>query len=88
MSTLALFEQAPSAGLTDDALATWIGTSGGTDYHPLGTASMLPQAKGGVVDTTLTVRSFLSSSRSRNADFFLLSLPRLGLRNHQRSSRE
>ncbi|KAL7415432.1 hypothetical protein BDY24DRAFT_369258 [Mrakia frigida] len=55
MNTIALTEQAPSAGLVDDELTTWIGTSGGTDYHPLGTASMLPQDKGGVVDTKLVV---------------------------------
>ncbi|KAL7413404.1 GMC oxidoreductase-domain-containing protein [Mrakia frigida] len=55
MSALTLVEQAPSAGLVDTALNTWIGTSGSTEYHPLGTCSMLPQAKGGVVSTKLIV---------------------------------
>lgn len=57
MNALTLKEIGTSAGLVDDALNAWIGATGGTEYHPLGTCSMLPQAKGGVVDTKLIVRA-------------------------------
>lgn len=43
----------PSADVTD--LREYSKTTLSTEYHPIGTASMLPKAKGGVVDTKLMV---------------------------------
>ncbi|CAE6474212.1 unnamed protein product [Rhizoctonia solani] len=44
-----------SAATTDDAIGTYIANSIATEYHPIGTCSMLPLDMGGVVDTTLRV---------------------------------
>ncbi|KAF8695187.1 GMC oxidoreductase family, partial [Rhizoctonia solani] len=44
-----------SASTTDDAINTYIANSVATEYHPIGTCSMLPLDMGGVVDTTLRV---------------------------------
>ncbi|CAE6496195.1 unnamed protein product [Rhizoctonia solani] len=46
---------ATSASTTDTAIATYIANSIATEYHPIGTCSMLPLDMGGVVDTTLRV---------------------------------
>lgn len=44
------------------------------DYHPLGTASMLPRDKGGVVDTKLVVRPrFLSLLSRRSTELTTLT---------------
>jgi len=48
-------ESVPGAGTTGDALNTFTKTTAGTEYHPLGTCSMLPRNMGGVVDTNLLV---------------------------------
>ena len=55
MNTLAINETYPGANLTGDALANATRQSCVTEYHPLGTCSMLPQDEGGVVDTNLIV---------------------------------
>ncbi|KDN45819.1 hypothetical protein RSAG8_04652, partial [Rhizoctonia solani AG-8 WAC10335] len=44
-----------SAATADDAIGTYIANSIATEYHPIGTCSMLPLDMGGVVDTTLRV---------------------------------
>lgn len=46
-------EVTPGAGADLQKYTTTTGFA--TEYHPVGTASMLPQAQGGVVDATLTV---------------------------------
>ena len=48
-------ETVPGAGVTGDALNTFTKSTAGTEYHPLGTCSMLPRNMGGVVDTNLVV---------------------------------
>lgn len=49
-------EAVPGSSVTGDALTKYSTTTGfTTEYHPVGTASMLPRANGGVVDATLTV---------------------------------
>ena len=48
-------EAAPGSTVTSSALATYFMQNGGTEYHPLGTCSMLPKDSGGVVDTNLIV---------------------------------
>ncbi|WOO81976.1 Dehydrogenase xptC [Vanrija pseudolonga] len=48
-------ESGASVGLTGQALTTYATTQAGTEFHPLGTCSMLPRAQGGVVDTNLLV---------------------------------
>ncbi|CED85556.1 gmc oxidoreductase [Phaffia rhodozyma] len=55
MSTFIADETLPGANVTGTDLNTFIYTSSGTEYHPLGTCAMLPQSSGGVVDTTLKV---------------------------------
>ncbi|WWD20874.1 hypothetical protein CI109_105351 [Kwoniella shandongensis] len=55
LNQVMITEQFPGATVVDDALATYTKTNCGTEYHPLGTCSMLPKDSGGVVDTTLTV---------------------------------
>jgi choline dehydrogenase-like flavoprotein len=40
---------------TDDELKNFIKNNMGSEYHPIGTASMLPLGDGGVVDPTLKV---------------------------------
>ncbi|CAE7146931.1 unnamed protein product [Rhizoctonia solani] len=44
-----------SAATTDDTIGTYIANSIATEYHPIGTCSMLPLDMGGVVDTNLRV---------------------------------
>lgn len=52
-------ETAPGAdanAVTDEQIAAWLATAWvPTDYHPAGTAALLPLELGGVVDTTLRV---------------------------------
>ena len=55
MSDTLTNETGGTTGLTGSALTTYIRGAVGTEYHPLGTCSMLPQDKGGVVDTELIV---------------------------------
>lgn len=55
MNTIMLSETTPGSSYTSDTLNTYIKTKAGTEYHPLGTCSMLPQSSGGVVDTNLLV---------------------------------
>ncbi|KAK4687009.1 hypothetical protein P7C73_g3120, partial [Tremellales sp. Uapishka_1] len=55
LSTVMLTESLPGATVLDDALANYTKQNAGTEYHPLGTCAMLPQASGGVVDTNLLV---------------------------------
>ncbi|KAL7410465.1 hypothetical protein BDY24DRAFT_399921 [Mrakia frigida] len=45
----------PTADVTGDALETWFKAGCTTEYHILGTCSMLPRDSGGVVDTNLVV---------------------------------
>lgn len=40
---------------TDDEIDSWLAGVISTEFHPLGTCSMLPKALGGVVDTDLQV---------------------------------
>lgn len=46
-------ELSPGPDNTD--LVAWMKTNCGSEYHPIGTCPMLPQDKGGVVDTNLLV---------------------------------
>nr|ODN96743.1 glucose oxidase [Cryptococcus depauperatus CBS 7855] len=55
LSDVMITETSPGSTITDDALANFTKQNSGTEYHPLGTCSMLPKEQGGVVDTTLTV---------------------------------
>lgn len=55
LSEVMITETAPGSTVTGDSLATYTKQKCGTEYHPLGTCSMLPKNSGGVVDTTLTV---------------------------------
>lgn len=55
LSEVLITETAPGPTVTGDSLATYTKQKCGTEYHPLGTCSMLPKDSGGVVDTTLTV---------------------------------
>ncbi|AAW46800.1 hypothetical protein CNBM0790 [Cryptococcus deneoformans B-3501A] len=55
LSDVMITETAPGSSVTGDSLATYTKQNCGTEYHPLGTCSMLPKNSGGVVDTTLTV---------------------------------
>lgn len=48
-------EAQPGADKTDAALLAYLQDIGGTEYHPMGTCSMLPEDLGGVVDTSLKV---------------------------------
>ncbi|WOO79069.1 Glucose oxidase [Vanrija pseudolonga] len=48
-------ESTPGANVTGDALNTYIKSVAGTEFHPMGTCSMLPRDSGGVVDTNLVV---------------------------------
>ncbi|TXT11199.1 hypothetical protein VHUM_01950 [Vanrija humicola] len=48
-------ESTPGANVTGDALTAYIKNTAGTEFHPMGTASMLPRDDGGVVDTNLIV---------------------------------
>lgn len=55
MSNIMVNEAIPGANYTDDALIGLLKTVASTEYHPLGSCAMLPQDKGGVVDTNLIV---------------------------------
>ncbi|BEI80935.1 hypothetical protein CcaverHIS002_0200950 [Cutaneotrichosporon cavernicola] len=48
-------ETGATAGLNGSALTTAMQNGAGTEYHPHGTCSMLPEEMGGVVDTRLIV---------------------------------
>ncbi|KAM0751735.1 alcohol oxidase [Meredithblackwellia eburnea MCA 4105] len=61
-----LTELSPGSAVSTDAeWETWIRGVVSTEYHPAGTASMLPQSIGGVVDTALRVHG---TSRLRVVD--------------------
>lgn len=53
-----IFTKEASPGGNGDAQATFIKNNAGTEFHPLGTNSMLPEEDGGVVDTELKVYGF------------------------------
>ncbi|ODN77798.1 hypothetical protein L202_04923 [Cryptococcus amylolentus CBS 6039] len=55
LSDVMITETAPGSSVTGDTLANYTRNKAGTEYHPVGTCSMLPKDSGGVVDTTLTV---------------------------------
>ncbi|WVW80638.1 hypothetical protein I302_102624 [Kwoniella bestiolae CBS 10118] len=55
LSEVMITEVYPGPSVTGDALNNYTKTNCGTEYHPMGTCSMLPKDSGGVVDTTLTV---------------------------------
>ncbi|WWC98368.1 hypothetical protein V866_005259 [Kwoniella sp. B9012] len=55
LSDVMITEVYPGPTVTGDALNNYTKTNCGTEYHPMGTCSMLPKDSGGVVDTTLTV---------------------------------
>jgi hypothetical protein len=55
LSTVMTSEYSPGTAYTGDTLANYTKQNCGTEYHPLGTCAMLPQASGGVVDTNLIV---------------------------------
>ncbi|KAL7420883.1 hypothetical protein Q5752_004837 [Cryptotrichosporon argae] len=55
LSDVMITEQLPGATVSGATLSNYTRNNAGTEYHPLGTCAMLPQASGGVVDTTLTV---------------------------------
>lgn len=55
LSDVMTAEVLPGAGVTGDALNNYTKRAAGTEYHPLGTCSMLPRESGGVVDTNLLV---------------------------------
>ncbi|ORY28016.1 GMC oxidoreductase-domain-containing protein [Naematelia encephala] len=55
LSEVMLTETLPGATVTGDALGNYTKTNCGTEYHPIGTCSMLPKNSGGVVDTNLIV---------------------------------
>jgi len=48
-------EVSPGADVTGDKLTTWMKGACGSEYHPIGSCSMLPRDMGGVVDTNLLV---------------------------------
>ncbi|TXT05958.1 hypothetical protein VHUM_03719 [Vanrija humicola] len=48
-------ESGGTTGLTGQDLQNYATSNAGTEYHPLGTCSMLPREQGGVVDTNLIV---------------------------------
>ncbi|WVQ72732.1 hypothetical protein IAR50_002292 [Cryptococcus sp. DSM 104548] len=55
LSDVMVTEKYPGTSYTGATLANYTKNQAGTEYHPVGTCSMLPQDSGGVVDTTLTV---------------------------------
>jgi hypothetical protein len=55
LSNTLIEETLPGAGVTGDALNDYTKNICQTEYHPLGTCSMLPRDKGGVVNTNLIV---------------------------------
>lgn len=56
MAEIGRGELLPGADVqSDEQLKAWIKDTVQTIYHPIGTASMLPRADGGVVDASLRV---------------------------------
>lgn len=56
LSTYIQSELSPGSAVSTDAeWEAWIRKSVSTEYHPAGSASMLPEAEGGVVDTAMRV---------------------------------
>lgn len=55
MNTVMTNESSTTSSLTGDTLSSYYTANCGTEYHPLGTCSMLPEDSGGVVDTNLIV---------------------------------
>ena len=55
MAPLAPQQQFPPAGASSDEVVQWIRSKGQTEYHPSGTAAMMPLGLGGVVDRELRV---------------------------------
>lgn len=55
LSNVMTAEVLPGVDVTGDALNNYTKRNSGTEYHPLGTCSMLPREHGGVVDTNLMV---------------------------------
>jgi choline dehydrogenase len=55
LANVLLSEKTPGAGVTGEALNDYLKRTAVTEYHPMGTCSMMPRDKGGVVDTNLVV---------------------------------
>ncbi|KAJ7055079.1 hypothetical protein C8F01DRAFT_1234855 [Mycena amicta] len=56
MSDMIVGETTPGTGIsTDDAINSYIASTSGTEYHPIGTNSMLPLEYSGVANTSLLV---------------------------------
>ncbi|KAF7300031.1 Choline dehydrogenase [Mycena kentingensis (nom. inval.)] len=56
MTDIILGETGPGVATSaDDAINAYIQSTAGTEYHPIGTCGMMPQAMGGVVNTSLVV---------------------------------
>lgn len=55
MAELLPVQIAPQPALGDEALGAWVKLLLATNYHPSGTAAMMPLELGGVVDTSLKV---------------------------------
>lgn len=71
LSDLTVKETYPGSTVTGEALGNYTKQNCGTEYHPLGTCSMLPRNKGGVVDTNLLV---YGSSNVRVIDASIMPL--------------
>ncbi|KAG7443851.1 GMC oxidoreductase [Guyanagaster necrorhizus] len=67
-------ESSPGTSVSsDDDLNTWMNDNVHTDYHPLGSMSMLPEAQGGVVDKYCLVYG-TSNVRVVDASIFPMSM--------------
>ena len=55
LNTVLINETSPGPTITGDGLSNFTKQHAGTEYHPIGTCSMIPKDKGGVVDTNLVV---------------------------------
>ncbi|KAK0439937.1 uncharacterized protein EV420DRAFT_1582948 [Desarmillaria tabescens] len=67
-------ESSPGTSVSsDDDLNTWMNANVHTDYHPLGSMSMLPKAQGGVVDKYCLVYG-TSNVRVVDASIFPMSM--------------
>ena len=56
LATTLVNETLPGTSVsTDDDIDNWLRSVVGTEFHPVGTCSMLPLNQGGVVDTNLKV---------------------------------
>nr|POE98775.1 choline dehydrogenase, mitochondrial [Quercus suber] len=60
MALLEPVQVSPAAGLSDDAILHYLRGNLGTEYHVGGTCAMLPQALGGVVDSSLLVHGTMN----------------------------